>query len=129
MQAVERGRDPADSKTDDGFDALVRVFSGRLHSEREHLVSLSAALARADEEPRAAFEALRSCAHRMHGAAAIFDFDELARAAHALECGADAALRNGAPNTDAEVWTALVGLVQFLDTRRAPAPSAGALAS
>jgi hypothetical protein len=40
-----------------------------------------------------------------------------AHAAHALERAADAALRGSAPNTDAQVWAALVGLVQFLAER------------
>lgn len=102
----------------DGFDDLAEVFLARLEGDRRQLVRLSAALARADDEPRPIFDALQHSAHRMHGTAAIFEFAEVAAAARELEQAAECALIRQARNTDASVWSALVALVQLLGGER-----------
>jgi hypothetical protein len=105
---------PRPTPPEDGFDGLGEVFLARLQGDRRHLVGLSAALARADDDPRPIFDALRYSAHRMRGTAAIFEFAEVAVAARELEQAAECALIGQAHNTDASVWSALVALVQLL---------------
>jgi HPt (histidine-containing phosphotransfer) domain-containing protein len=104
---------PAEAE-DDGFESLRLAFQARLESERVHFVTLSAALARADENPAWIFEDLQYRAHRLQGGAAIFDEAEVALAAEALEQAAVAAAQTRADNTDENVWSALVTLVRLM---------------
>jgi hypothetical protein len=104
---------PAEAE-DGGFESLRLAFQARLESERVHFVTLSAALARADENPVWIFEDLQYRAHRLQGGAAIFDEAEVALAAEALEQAAVAAARTRADNTDENVWAALVTLVRLM---------------
>jgi HPt (histidine-containing phosphotransfer) domain-containing protein len=66
-------------------EKLQELFAVRLQSERVHFVTLSAALARAEESPAGIFDDLTFRAHRLKGAAATFEFADLAAAAGALE--------------------------------------------
>ena len=91
----------------------------RLESERVHFVSLSAALARAEENPSWIFEDLQFRAHRLQGGASIFEVTDVAQAAHALEEAAVTASKARADNTDEKVWAALVTLVQLMGGTRA----------
>ena len=105
------------SRTDEiALDDLRIVFQGKLQSERAHLVALSAALARAEDDPAPVFNELRNRAHKMRGSAAVFEMAQVASAAGSLEVAAIAATVSHADNTDAAVWTALVALVRFLGT-------------
>jgi HPt (histidine-containing phosphotransfer) domain-containing protein len=113
----------------DGFENLRHAFHARLESERIHLVSLSAALARAEENPTWIFEDLQLRAHRLQGGAAIFDVIDVEQAAHALEEAAVSASKSRADNTDEKVWAALVTLVHLMggnqaDSARTPLLSA-----
>jgi HPt (histidine-containing phosphotransfer) domain-containing protein len=106
-------------------EKLQELFAVRLQSERVHFVTLSAALARAEESPGGIFDDLTFRAHRLKGAAATFDFANLAAAAGALERASFAAANSRAAHTDPEVWEALVALVDMLgvieqNTPRAP---------
>jgi HPt (histidine-containing phosphotransfer) domain-containing protein len=85
-----------------------------LESERVHFVTLSAALARADENPIWIFEDLVYRAHRLQGGAAIFEESAVARAAGRLESAAGAAAQSRAGNTDEDVWSALEDLVKLM---------------
>jgi HPt (histidine-containing phosphotransfer) domain-containing protein len=105
---------PAAEIVDDGFEDLRNVFRERIESERVHLVSLSAALARAEDDAAWIFEDLQFRAHRLQGGASIFELPDLARAAHALEQAAVSASKSRADNTDEKVWEALVNLVQLM---------------
>ncbi len=98
----------------DEFGSLSGLFRARLQSERVHFVSLSAALAQAEDSPGNIFEAVAFRAHRLKGTAAIFEFKDVAAAAHGLEHAAKAAVATRAANTDAAVWAALVALVSLL---------------
>lgn len=100
---------------DDAQESLRRKFHQRLQSERIQLASLATALTQADKAPNGAFEELRLCAHRMHGAAAMFEYADVAAAAHALELASGGASVAHAGNFDPSVWTALVSLVGVLD--------------
>jgi HPt (histidine-containing phosphotransfer) domain-containing protein len=99
---------------------LSELFTTRLQSERVHFVTLSAALARAEECPGGIFDDLNFRAHRLKGAAATFEFPELARAAGALERASFAAATVHAAHTDTDVWTALVALVDILGVIEQP---------
>ena len=95
-------------------EQLQHLFAVRLQSERVHFVTLSAALARAEEAPAVIFDDLTFRAHRLKGAAATFEFANLAASAGALERASFRAASSHAPHTDTEVWEALVALVQML---------------
>ncbi len=111
-----------DGRLDDEFNSLSGLFRARLQSERMHFASLSAALAHAEESPGKIFEDVNFRAHRLKGTAAIFEFKDIAAAAHALEYAAKAAIATRAPNSDAAVWSALVALVSLLADFETDAP-------
>jgi len=99
---------------DDSFESLRQAFHSRLESERVHFAALSAALARAEENPLWIFEDLVYRAHRLQGGAAIFEESEVAIAAGRLENAAGVAAQSRAENTDEEVWSALEALVTVM---------------
>jgi chemotaxis protein histidine kinase CheA len=99
---------------DDSFESLRGAFQARLGSERVHFVTLSAALARAEENPGKIFEDLQYRAHRLQGGAAIFEESEVAQAAGDLERAAVQAAKSRARNTDEQVWAALESLVSLM---------------
>jgi hypothetical protein len=102
------------AESDDSFESLREAFHARLESERVHFVTLSAALARADENPLWIFEDLVYRAHRLQGGAAIFEESEVALAAGRLESAAVVAAQSRAENTDENVWSALEALVKLM---------------
>jgi HPt (histidine-containing phosphotransfer) domain-containing protein len=112
-----------DASTSGATAKLTELFTTRLQSERVHFVTLSAALARAEECPGQIFDDLNFRAHRLKGAAATFEFPELVLAAGALERASFAAATSHAAHTDADVWTALVALVDRLGVIDQPPPS------
>jgi HPt (histidine-containing phosphotransfer) domain-containing protein len=83
-------------------------------SDRMHFATLSAALARAEDSPAWIFQDLQFRAHKIRGGAAIFEIAEVEAAASALEQAALSASMSNANNTDAAVWTALIGLVRLI---------------
>src|ERR1700761_6159054 len=97
----------ATENKEDSFESLRHAFHARLESERVHFVTLSAALARAEENPAWIFEDLVYRAHRLQGGAAIFEESEVACAAGKLESAAVMAAQSRADNTNEEVWAAL----------------------
>jgi hypothetical protein len=99
---------------DDSFENLRQAFHSRLKSERVHFAALSAALARAEENPLWIFEDLVYRAHRLQGGAAIFEESAVATAAGRLENAAGVAAQSRAENTDEEVWSALEALVTVM---------------
>jgi HPt (histidine-containing phosphotransfer) domain-containing protein len=74
------------------YDDVRLSFLVRLHSEETRLAQLGAALKSAEADPAAAFVNLEMFAHRLRGAAAVFDFPELRDAAKELELAAAAAV-------------------------------------
>jgi HPt (histidine-containing phosphotransfer) domain-containing protein len=99
---------------EDTFESLRQAFHARLESERVHFVTLSAALARAEENPAWIFDDLVYRAHRLQGGAAIFEEAAVAVAAGKLESAAVMASQIRADNTNQEVWTALEALVTLM---------------
>lgn len=100
----------------DDFEDLQLAFRTRLQSERVRFVALSAALARADDDPAGIFHDLSARAQKIRGGAAALGITEMASAACALELAATTASACRAENTDAAVWSALVALVKSLAT-------------
>jgi len=100
----------------DEFEELRDAFYIRLQSEWVQFVSLSAALARAEDDPVSIFNDLGFRAHRLQGSAAIFEIAEVAAAANALEQAAVFASKSNADNTDPPVWNALLALVSLMGT-------------
>lgn len=112
MQPIEVwSRPPNDSPA-----ALQGDFARAFQYRRVHFVTLSAALARAEENPS------RICAHlvfrarQLHGAAISFEITEIAAAARSLEQAANRALMSGADNADTSVWATLIALVSLMGT-------------
>jgi hypothetical protein len=101
-------------EAEDSFESLRHAFQERMESERVHFVTLSAALARAEENPAWIFEDLQFRAHRLQGGASIFEEAEVAMAAGVLEQAAVVAAQSRATNTDENVWTALETLVRLM---------------
>jgi HPt (histidine-containing phosphotransfer) domain-containing protein len=100
----------------DPFEELRNEFYARLQSDRVRLTALGARLARVDEDATSIFEDIRVFAHRLRGAALIFEAAEVGRAANALEQAATSAASANADNSDAAVWAALESLVDNLAT-------------
>jgi HPt (histidine-containing phosphotransfer) domain-containing protein len=100
---------------DDAQESLRRKFHRRLQSERVQLAALATALTQTDKKPDGAFEELRLCAHRMHGAAAVFEYADVAAAAQRLEQASEAAAVAHAGVFDPAVWASLVSLIAVLD--------------
>ena len=90
------------------------MYLKTLQTDRVHLVSLAAELARCKRDTNGLLMQIRLIAHRMHGAAAIFDVPTIATAAAALENTAWAAVTRRARGRDAEVNCALETLVDCL---------------
>lgn len=111
----QRPRPPDDSPA-----ALLgdfpRAFQTLLQYERVHLVTLSAALARAEENPSRIFAHLVFRARKLHGGAISFEITEIAAAARSLEQAANRALISGADNADTSVWATLIALVNLMGT-------------
>jgi len=105
------------------FEQLRDAFHLRLRRERANLEKLAAALTRADGGSALAFEKLRFSAHRLHGAAAVFEAFEVAEAASALEAASAAAWSTNADKSDVAVSTALQSLIDLL-ARISDAPPA-----
>ena len=96
------------------FESLGTIFLARLLSERVHLATLSAALARADDDPEAIFHDLHVRAHRLSGAASIFEAADIAAAARALEQAAAATAHSHSDNANPRVWGAMLVLMSLL---------------
>jgi len=116
MRSTERWPSvaPASAAAVDRFEELSRTFYLRLRSDRVRLTILSATLAQVSGDPTCAFEDIRLFAHRLRGAAMIFEVTDIGNAAHELEQAAGAASLERADNADPRVWAALEALVNRL---------------
>ena len=99
---------------------LGLLFQRRLQDDLLALGSLAARFASADAAPGTVLEEIRFFAHRLHGAAAIFEAHELARSAQALEAAAALAVTGCGRNTPPSVSSILQSLLGQLSTRVAP---------
>jgi HPt (histidine-containing phosphotransfer) domain-containing protein len=99
---------------DDEFDRIRATFYARLRCDRMRLTTLATSLSRVEGHPAGVFKALQGLAHRIRGAAAIFEASELGGAAYALEQAATAACDKRSDHSDGPVWSALEELVELL---------------
>jgi len=99
---------------------LGLLFQRRLQDDLLALGSLAARFASADAAPGSVLEEIRCFAHRLHGAAAIFQAHELARSAQALEAAAALAVTGCGRNTPPSVSSILQTLLGQLSTCVAP---------
>jgi HPt (histidine-containing phosphotransfer) domain-containing protein len=99
---------------DDEFDRIRATFYARLRCDRMRLTTLAASLSRIEGHPGGIFKALQGLAHRIRGAAAVFEASELSGAAYALEQAATAACDKRSDHADGPVWSALEELVELL---------------
>jgi HPt (histidine-containing phosphotransfer) domain-containing protein len=117
---------PGSSGVADGeLEHYRAALHDRLRRDRVRLTTLSATLARAEQDAACSFEEIRAFAHRLGGAAAVFEADEITAAAHSLEQAANRALSTNAGHFDPPVWTALETLCEQLAVmagRIAPLP-------
>jgi HPt (histidine-containing phosphotransfer) domain-containing protein len=100
--------------SDSHFEQLRGAFYTRLRNDRARLATLSAELARTDEDVAPVLEELRVLAHRMCGAAAIFEAPDIGDAANTLEQTLLTAIDEHADGTDPAVSAALEALVNLL---------------
>ena len=105
---------PTPAAMDDEFDRIRVTFYARLRCDRMRLTTLASALAQADGHPAGVFKALQGLAHRIRGAAAVFEATELGGAAYALEQAATTACDKRSDHSDGPVWLALEELVELL---------------
>jgi HPt (histidine-containing phosphotransfer) domain-containing protein len=89
------------------YEEVRQSFLVRLHSEQTRLAALTAQLGSAEGNPAPAFANLEGFAHRLRGAAAVFDFPELRDVAKVLELAANAAVIERAPAHEPRVQSAI----------------------
>lgn len=115
MKSTERENvASAPAVSDDELDRLRETFYARLHRDRIRLTTLAALLARIEGNPAGVFQELQGLAHRIRGAAGVFQVPEVFSAASALEQAATVACSRHADHTDGSVWSALEELVERL---------------
>jgi HPt (histidine-containing phosphotransfer) domain-containing protein len=105
---------PAPAAMDHEFDRIRTAFYARLRCDRMRLTTLAASLSRVEGHPGGIFKALQGLAHRIRGAAAVFDASDLEGAAYALEQAATVACDKRSDHADGPVWAALEELVELL---------------
>jgi hypothetical protein len=96
------------------YEDVRRSFLGRLHGEHTRLAGLADALNSGAMASASAFGELEGFAHRLRGAAAVFDFSELRDAAKVLEVAANACVVGLAPANEPLVQAAIRSLVEQL---------------
>jgi HPt (histidine-containing phosphotransfer) domain-containing protein len=121
----QESRPVSNGASDAELEHFRMALHDRLRRDRVRLTTLSATLARAEQDAASCFEEIRAFAHRLGGTAAVFDADEITAAAHTLEQAANRALSTNAGHFDPPVWTALETLCEQLAVmagRIAPLP-------
>jgi HPt (histidine-containing phosphotransfer) domain-containing protein len=113
MKSTDYWPRPSTVTSASDFERLRGAFYTRLRSDHARLADLSAELIRHDDV-LPVFEDLRVLAHRMCGAAAIFEAPDIGDAANTLEQTLLHAINQRADGTDPGVWAALEALVNLL---------------
>jgi hypothetical protein len=102
-----RTRESITVAEDATYQDACQSFLNRLDDEQARLVVLEEALAIAAEGPVTAFLDLEFFAHRLRGAAAVFDLPELRDDSKVLEFAAAKAVLRHAPINDPHVEAAI----------------------
>jgi hypothetical protein len=109
--------------TDNGLGDLDITFKKRLKADRRRFVTLRALLARSPAIADGTIDELQFLAHRMSGAAAIFNYPALTLAAQALSDEVRVAPARDAAGGGRQPWLALDALIDMLsrlDNSRRP---------
>lgn len=96
------------------FEQLRGAFHTRLRWDRARLASLSNELQHAEGDSALIFDELRVVAHRICGAAAVFEAPEIGTAAYTLEQALITAIQAHAERTDPSVSGPLDALLDLL---------------
>jgi HPt (histidine-containing phosphotransfer) domain-containing protein len=99
---------------DDAFEEVRQSFLTRLHGEQARLLVLTDALGSGKGNPASTLGALEVFAHRLRGAAAVFDAGALSEDAKALELAVAAASIAPIHDNDTFVWATLRALTSRL---------------
>jgi HPt (histidine-containing phosphotransfer) domain-containing protein len=111
------------------YQDACQSFLDRLNGERARLAVLEAALAIAAEDQVTPFLDLEIFAHRLRGAAAVFDLPELREDSKVLELAAGKAVLRHAPINDPQVRAAIRLLkAQLIHVNRGKPSAADAVA-
>ncbi len=103
--AVESGA--AKAAVEAAYEEVRLSFLFRLRGEQAHLATLTEALGSAEVDAATAFADLERFAHRLRGAAAVFEIPELRDMAKTLEQAVSAAVALRATNSDPLVQNAI----------------------
>jgi HPt (histidine-containing phosphotransfer) domain-containing protein len=99
---------------DQRFEMLRGLFQDRLRHDRVELRRLDSALTGGSGDSAGLFEEIQRVAHRIAGAAALFEEREVCAAAGSLEKAARLAYHKRAANDDERVWQAVQVLMVVL---------------
>jgi len=102
------------SHEDEAFEEVRQSFLIRLHDEQIRLMALADALGSGGENAVSSLCALEVFAHRLRGAAAVFDAAVLSEDARSLELAVAAASIEPRIDNDPLVWSALRTLISRL---------------
>ena len=116
MKFIERHNHQAAQRipADGTFEQLQLAFYERLRKDRTALTVLGTALAHALGNPAPVLQELRTFAHKLRGAAAIFGAFAVRDAAQDLEVAAHAAPHSLDDPAQGAVWSALALLAEVL---------------
>jgi hypothetical protein len=114
-------RQASPQSPDDGFERLRQAFNSRLCADRVRLLALGSALTRVSADPAPILAEIQTFAHKLRGAAAIFENSEIGPAAKSLELAAIAASVGLSKTTEPSVVFALATLVDRLPAANGPA--------
>jgi len=116
--------DSMSAAADAAYEDVRQSFLIRLHGEKTRLAVLEAALQSAGPDPVSAFLDLETFAHRLRGAAAVFDFPGLRDDSKVLELAAAGAAIHGSPCGEPDVQKAMGILATRLTRLNGGAPGA-----
>ena len=105
---------PTAAQADEAFEEVRQSFLARLHGEQERLQFLADALGSAEINAPSVLGDLEVFAHRLRGAAAVFDAGTLSEDAKSLELAAAAASIAPRIDNDPFVWAAVRTLISRL---------------
>jgi hypothetical protein len=101
--------------SEDDFDVLRNAFTARLQNKRTQFTALSTALAGCEANYEKIVGDLVFRAHRLRGAAEIFEEFDVARAAETLEESAAAAVKSPIKGSEAGIRAAIEHMVNVIE--------------
>jgi HPt (histidine-containing phosphotransfer) domain-containing protein len=114
MTPIEARTAASTAQSDATFEEVRQSFLSRLHGEQAHLLVLASALESTEGKAASVLDDLEVFAHRLRGAAAVFEAGALSEDAKLLELAVGAASIDPRINDDPFVWIALRALISRL---------------